>query len=132
MLLDYLAAELNTSLDQLLAGIGTNPTFQNALTNSTAIANAEKGVAALIEKDYGVTLSTTSFLTVPFTPGQPADSDLDQLLTKGAIQANGEPTPTLVSATTAAGEAAGPISGSGSGGATGGTGGTGATGTATQ
>jgi hypothetical protein len=132
LLLVYLAAQLNTTLDGLQAGMETNPTFQSALTNSTVIANAENGVAALIRQNYDVTLSTASFLTIPFTPGQPADADLDLLSTKGAVQASGQPAPALLSATTGAGKLVSLAPGSGSGGATGGTGGTSGTGTATQ
>jgi hypothetical protein len=80
---------------------------------------------------YGVTLSTTDFLTVSFTPGQPADTDLETLMAEGAIQSDGEPVPTLVNSTIAAGAAAGHLGGN-AGGATGGTGGTGGTGTGTQ
>jgi hypothetical protein len=132
LLLVYLAGQLNTTLDGLLAGITANPTYQSALTNSTVIANAERGVATLVQQTYGVTLSTSSFLTTAFTPGQPLDQALDALQSKGALQANGQPVPTLVSDTYAAGQTAGPIGGGNSGGATGGTGGTGLTGTATQ
>ena len=130
LLLSYLAGQLGTTLDGLLAGITTNATYQSALTNSTVIANAETGVAKLLQSMYGVTLSTSSFLTTSFTPGQPgADADLDALQTAGAITSNGQPAASLTSAAVAAGAAAGsPASSgaSGTGSATGGTGGTGA------
>lgn len=133
LLLSYLAGQLGTTLNGLIAGITTNSTYQSALTNSTVIANAENAVARLIKSMYGVTLSTNSFLTVSFTPGQPgADADLDALLTAGAITSNGQPTAALASAALAAGAAA-PISGTGGSsaptGGTGGTGGAGGTGT---
>jgi hypothetical protein len=131
LLLNYLAAQLGTTLSGLLNGIATNAAYQNALASSTVIANAEKGVASLIKQMYGVTLSTTDFLTVSFTPGQPADTDLETLMAEGAIQSDGEPVPTLVNSTIAAGAAAGHLGGN-AGGATGGTGGTGGTGTGTQ
>jgi hypothetical protein len=128
LLLSYLAGELGTSVDGLIAGIATNATYQNAVTNSTLIANAENGVAKLLQSMYGVTLSTNAFLTTSFTPGQPgADADLDALLAAGAIGSNGQPSTALVNAAIAAGAAVGNPSSSGSSGtgaATGGTGGT--------
>jgi hypothetical protein len=133
LLLNYIAAQLGTTVSGLLSGITSNTSYQSALSNSTVIANAQAAVAQLIKTQYGITLSSSSFLTVSFTPGQPgADADLDTLLTAGAITANGQPTAALTAAATAAGAAA-PISGGGNGGgATGGTGGTGGTGTTTK
>ncbi|MFP3564955.1 carboxypeptidase regulatory-like domain-containing protein [Paraburkholderia sp. SIMBA_030] len=133
LLLSYLAGQLGTTVSGLLSGITSNATFQSALSNSTVIANAEVAVAQLIKTQYGITLSSSSFLTVSFTPGQPGpDADLDTLQTAGAITANGQPAASLTTAATAAGAAA-PISGGGNGGgATGGTGGTGGTGTNTK
>ncbi|MGF6903760.1 carboxypeptidase regulatory-like domain-containing protein [Paraburkholderia sp. GAS348] len=130
LLLSYLAGQLGTTLNGLLAGITTNATFQSALTNSTVIANAETAVTQLIKSTYGVTLSTNSFLTVSFTPGQPgADADLDTLQTDGAITSEGQPAASLATAAVAAGAAA-PISGgTAPGKTTGGTGGTGGAGT---
>jgi hypothetical protein len=130
LLLTYLATQLNTTLDGLVSGVSTNPAFQSALTNRTVITNAANGVKTAIQQQYGVTLSTTSFLTVPLTPGQPADADLQQLLTKGAIQADGEPAPALVGAVIVAALGASTIPGGGFVNPTGGTGGTGGTGTA--
>jgi hypothetical protein len=133
LLLSYLAGRLGTTLSGLLSGITTNATYQSALTNSTVIANAETSVAQLIKTEYDVTLSTNSFLTVSFTPGQPgADSDLDTLQTAGAILSNGQPASKLSSAAVSAGASSPLGSGSsggttGSGSATGGTGGTGTT-----
>jgi hypothetical protein len=127
LLLSYLAGQLGTTVDGLLAGITTNASYQSALTNSTVIANAEASVAQLLKTTYGITLSSSSFLTVSFTPGQPgADADLDTLLAAGAITSDGQPAASLVAAAVAAG-AASPISGGASAGATGGTGGTGTT-----
>lgn len=133
LLLDYLAGQLGTTVSGLLAGISSNSLYQSALSNSTVIANAQAAVATLIKNTYGITLSSSSFLTVSFTPGAPgADADLDTLLKAGAITSNGQPAASLSSAATAAGAAA-PISGgSGSNGSTGGTGGTGGTGTTTK
>lgn len=132
LLLSYLAGQLGTTVDGLLAGISTNASFQSALTNSSVIANAQAAVAQLLKTTYGITLSSSSFLTVSFTPGQPgADSDLDTLLAVGAITSDGQPAASLAAAAVAAG-AASPISGNGNSGATGGTGGTGGTGTTTK
>jgi hypothetical protein len=131
LMLDYIAGQLGTTPAALLAGISSNASFQNALTNSTVIGNAEAAVAALIKKTYGITLSSSSFLTVSFTPGAPgADADLDTLLAAGAITSNGQPAPSLAAAAQAAGAAA-PIS-SGSNGSTGGSGGSGGSGTGTK
>lgn len=128
LLLDYLAGQLGTTVSGLLAGITSNASYQNALSNSTVIANAQAAVVKLIKDTYGITLSSSSFLTVSFTPGQPgADADLDTLQTVGAITANGQPAASLAAAAHAAGAAA-PITG----GATGGTGGTSGTGTTTK
>ncbi|MDT8838264.1 carboxypeptidase regulatory-like domain-containing protein [Paraburkholderia fungorum] len=130
LLLDYIAGQLGTTVSGLLSGITSNASYQSALSNSTVIANAEAAVVTLIKNTYGITLSSSSFLTVSFTPGAPgADSDLDTLLAAGAITSTGQPAPSLAAAAQAAG-AASPIgSGSNGSGATGGTGGTGGTGT---
>jgi hypothetical protein len=132
LLLSYLAGQLGTTLNGLLAGITTNATYQSALTNSTVIANAENAVATIIKKTYGVTLTANDFLTVSFTPGQPgADADLDSLSAAGAITSNGQPAASLVTSVLAGGQAS-PINGGGSSNPTGGTGGTtGTTGTGT-
>ncbi|WP_205192890.1 carboxypeptidase regulatory-like domain-containing protein [Burkholderia sp. Ax-1724] len=133
LLLSYLAGQLGTTESALLAGISSNASYQSALSNSTVIANAEAAVAKLIKDKYGITLSSSSFLTVAFTPGSAgADSDLDTLQTAGAITSNGQPAAALAAAALAAGQAA-PISGGGTGGnPTGGTGGSGGTGTSTK
>lgn len=133
LLLDYIAGQLGTTVSGLLSGITSNSSYQSALSNSTVVANAEAAVVKLIKDTYGITLSSSSFLTVSFTPGTPgADADLDTLLTVGAITSNGQPTDSLASAAVAAGQAA-PIS-SGGGGTvvTGGTGGTGGSGLTTK
>lgn len=127
LLLDYIAGQLGTTVSGLLSGIASNPSYQSALSNSTVIANAEAAVVLLIKNTYGITLSSSSFLTVSFTPGAPgADADLDTLLAAGAIMSNGQPVASLAAAAQAAGVAA-PI-GNGASGSTGGSGGTGTTG----
>jgi hypothetical protein len=126
LLLSYIAGQLGTTVSGLLSGITSNASFQNALSNSTVIANAETAVATLIKNTYGITLSSSSFLTASFTPGTPgADADLDTLQAAGAITSNGQPAASLAAAAQAAGAAA-PIA-SGSNGSTGGTGGSGGT-----
>lgn len=128
LLLTYIAGQLGTTLDGLVAGATTNATYQSALTNSTVVNNAQNAVAQLIQTNYGVSLSTNAFLTTSFTPGQPGqDADLDSLQTAGAVTSDGQPAASLSSATLAAGQAA-PISGGGGGNPTGGTGGTGGAG----
>lgn len=134
LLLNYIAGQLGTTVSGLLSGITSNQSYQSALSNSTVIANAQAAVAKLIKTQYGVTLSTSSFLSVSFAPGQPPDVDLDYLRAAGAITANGEPAASLATAASAAGTAA-PISGGGNNGgngATGGTGGSGGAGTTTK
>jgi hypothetical protein len=122
LLLSYLAGQLDTTVTNLVANMTTNPTYASALTNSTVIANAENGVAQLIESTYGITLSGTDFLTGSFTPGQPgADADLDALQAAGAITSTGQPAASLTTSAVAAGAKA-PIS-AGGGTPTGGTGG---------
>jgi hypothetical protein len=127
LLLSYLAGQLGTTVDNLLASLPTNSTYQSALSNSSTIANAEAAVAKIIKDTYGITLSSSAFLTTAFTVGQGQDKDLDQLMAAGAIDATGKPVATLTAAVTAAGTAAGGGSSGGTpgGGATGGTGGTG-------
>lgn len=114
LLLDYIAAEQGTTLSTLLAGVSSNSAYQSALTNSGLIADGEASIAQTIEKLYGVSLSTTSFLTTSFTPGQPGlDADLDTLQTAGAFNSDGTPSSALMTAVVAAGAAAGKGAGSG-------------------
>ncbi|CAN0627668.1 conserved exported protein of unknown function [Burkholderia multivorans] len=107
LLLIYLAAQLGTDLNGLLNGLATNPTYQAALTDKTTVSNAVNGVIQVLKTKYGITLSTSSFLTTPFTPGQAGqDADLDSLHTAGAFTSNGQPSTSLTSDVTAAGAAA--------------------------
>ena len=123
LLLSYLAGQLGTTENALLAGIASNSSFQSALTNSTVIANAVAGVTTLLKNIYGISLSSGSFLTLAFTPGTNGpDSDLDALLAAGAITSNGQPSASLVAAAVAAGAASPISSGNAGGSATGGTG----------
>lgn len=129
LLLSYLAGQLGTTVNNLLASLPTNSTYQSALSNRSTIANAEAAVAKIVKDTYGITLSSSAFLTTAFTVGQGQDKNLDQLTAAGAIDATGKPVATLTAAVTAAGTAAGGGSSGGTpgGGATGGSGGTGTT-----
>ncbi|WP_186153124.1 carboxypeptidase regulatory-like domain-containing protein [Burkholderia gladioli] len=121
LMLVYLAAELGTDLNGLLAGLGSNTAYQAAASNNADLAAAQGGVAAVLKKLYGITLSTSAFLTTAFTPGQPgADADLDALQAAGAFTSNGTPSATLLSAVAAAGTTANSPTG-GTGGSTSGT-----------
>ena len=92
LLLSYLAAQLGTNESGLIAGFATNTQFQQTLQNQTDVLTAQAAVVQNLQQKYGVTLSTPNFLTTLFTVGQPGvDSDLEALLARGAIDANGEP-----------------------------------------
>jgi hypothetical protein len=135
LLLSYMAAQLGTTVANLLASLPTNSTYQNALSNSSTIANAETAVAKILKDTYGITLSSSAFLTTAFTVGQGQDKDLDGLMAAGVLDATGNPTTKVTASVTAAGTAAGGgSSGGSSGSAPGGsaTGGTGGTGTIAQ
>ncbi|CAN0626996.1 conserved exported protein of unknown function [Burkholderia multivorans] len=122
LLLTYLAAQLGTDLNGLLSGLATNSTYQAALTDSTIVSKAESGVLQVLKTKYGITLSASSFLTTPFTPGQAGqDADLDHLHTAGAFTSNGQPSTSLISDVTTAGTASRQPTGG-----TGGSGGSGA------
>jgi hypothetical protein len=76
------------------------------LQNQTDVLNAQVAVVESLQQTYGVTLSAPNFLTTSFAVGQPGeDSDLEALLGRGAIDANGEPDATAVTLTATAGTA---------------------------
>jgi hypothetical protein len=90
--------------------------------------SAQTAVVQNLQQKYGVTLSAPDFLTTAFTVGQPGeDADLEALLARGAIDANGEPDAAAVALVASAG-AAHPIAIAPGTGASG-TGGTGSGGT---
>jgi hypothetical protein len=92
LLLSYLAAQLGTNESGLITGFATNTRFQQALASQNDMLNAQAAVGQNLQQTYGVTLSTPNFLVTPFAVGQPVvDSDLQSLLARGAIDANGEP-----------------------------------------
>jgi len=127
LLLSYLAAQLGTNESGLIAGVAANTQFQQALQNQTDVLTAQAAVVQSLQQTYGVTLSTPNFLTTSFVVGQPGeDSDLEALLARGAIDANGEPDAAAVTLMVTAG-AAHPIATSPA--TTSGSGGTGAGGT---
>jgi hypothetical protein len=104
LMLVYLAAQLGTTENGLLAGFSTNPTFQQALANQTNVLAAQTAVVTNLQQHYAVKLSVPAFLSTPFVVGQPGvDSDLEALAAAGAIDANGMPDPAAVSLLAAAG-----------------------------
>ena len=104
LLLSYLAAQLGTNESGLISGFPGNSQFQQVLGNQLDVANAQAAVAQNLQQTYRVTLSTPSFLTTSFTVGtQGEDSDLQALLARGAIDANGEPDPAAIAAIATAG-----------------------------
>jgi hypothetical protein len=127
LLLSYLAAQLGTNESGLITGFTANTRFQQTLANQNDVLTAQAAVVQNLQQRYGVTLSTPNFLTTSFAVGQSGeDSDLEALLARGAIDANGEPDATAVSLMATMG-AAHPIATS-PGTGTGGTGGTGSPG----
>jgi hypothetical protein len=128
LLLSYLAAQLGTNESGLVAGFTANAQFQHALASQDDVLAAQAAVVQNLQQTYGVTLSTPNFLVTPFAVGQPGvDSDLQSLLARGAIDANGEPSGSTVALMTTMG-AAHPMA-TAPGPSTGGTGGTGTGGT---
>ena len=124
LLLSYLAAQLGTNESALIIGFAANTRFQQALASQDDVLTAQAAVGQNLQQTYGVTLSTPNFLVTPFAVGQPGvDSDLQSLLARGAIDANGEPSASAVALMATMG-AAHPIATS-PGTSTGGTGGTG-------
>jgi hypothetical protein len=128
LLLSFLAAQLGTNESGLIAGFRTNTRSQQTLQNQTSVMSAQTAVVQNLQQKYGVTLSAPDFLTTAFTVGQPGeDADLEALLARGAIDANGEPDAAAVALVASAG-AAHPIAIAPGTGASG-TGGTGTSGT---
>ncbi|RKE39974.1 hypothetical protein B0G76_6432 [Paraburkholderia sp. BL23I1N1] len=125
LLLSYLAAQLGTNENGLIAGFAANTHFQQTLQNQTDVLTAQAAVVQNLQQTYGVTLFAQNFLTTAFTVGQPGeDSDLEALLARGAIDANGEPDAAAITLMTTAG-AAHPIATSPGATSTGGSGGSG-------
>jgi hypothetical protein len=92
LLVSYLAAQLGTNETGLVAGFAVNSQFQQVLANQADVLTAQAAVGQNLQQTYGVTLSAPNFLTTAFAAGQPGeDSDLEALLARGVIDANGEP-----------------------------------------
>jgi hypothetical protein len=128
LLLSYLAAQLGTNESGLVAGFTANTRFQQALASQDDVLTAQAAVVQNLQQTYGVTLSTPNFLVTPFAVGQPGvDNDLQSLLARGVIDANGEPSSSAVALMATMG-AAHPIA-TAPAPSTGGTGGTGTGGT---
>jgi hypothetical protein len=128
LLLSYVAAQLGTNESGLIAGFPASTLFQQTLANQNDLLTAQAAVVQNIQQTYGVSLSTPNFLTTPFAVGQSGvDSDLEALLARGAIDANGEPDANALALMATMG-AAHPITVSPAGTGTGGTGGTGSPG----
>jgi hypothetical protein len=106
LMLTYLAAELGTDTAHLLADFPGNGHEQQVLENASNVVAAEAAVVSILQQHYGVTLSTPSFLTTPFTVGQAGvDADLAALASAGAIATNGMPDATAVALVAQAGAA---------------------------
>jgi hypothetical protein len=131
LLLSYLAAQLGTNENGLIGGFAANMQFQQTLQNQTDVLAAQAAVVQSLQQTFSVTLATPNFLTISFAVGQPGeDTDLEALLARGAIDANGEPDAAAVALMATMGTAhpiaTSPTSTSGTGGTgVGGTGGAG-------
>jgi hypothetical protein len=101
----YLAAQLGTTESVLISSFTASSTFEQALADPSVILNAQAAVVQALETQYQITLAAPSFLTTAFVVGQPGiDADLALLRSVGAIDANGEPTPTAASLITLLGQ----------------------------
>ncbi|MCP3705615.1 hypothetical protein M3I54_01170 [Paraburkholderia sp. CNPSo 3274] len=106
LMLVYLASQLATSENGLIAGFPTNSQYQQVLGNPADVQAAQSAVVSNLQQHYAVTLTVPAFLTTSFTVGQAGvDSDLGTLAAAGAIDANGMPDPAAVSLLSAAGTA---------------------------
>ena len=92
LLANYLATQAGTTPDNLLST--TNG--KSILSNTSEINAAETAITTLIQNDYGVTLSTSNFLSAPIVPSgfgtqSATDVDLDNLVltSAGAIGSSG-------------------------------------------
>jgi hypothetical protein len=104
LMLVYLASQLGTSENSLIADFPSNSAFQQVLANQTDVLAAQSAVATSLQEHYAVTLTAPAFLITPFVVGQAGvDSDLGALETAGAIDADGMPDPAAVSLLSAAG-----------------------------
>jgi len=106
LLITYIAAQLGTDTNGLVAGFPSNAQFRQALGSQTNVLNAQSAVVQNLQQTYGLVLSAPAFLNAPFAVGQPGvDSDLEALAKQGAIGLTGEPDPGAVSLIKSAGAA---------------------------
>jgi hypothetical protein len=106
LMLVYIAAQLGTTENNLIASLAGNAQYQQVLANQADVQAAQSAVVTNLQQHYALTLAAPTFLTTPFTVGQPGvDSDLDALATAGAIDSNGMPDPSAVSLLETAGHA---------------------------
>jgi hypothetical protein len=98
LLVEFLAVRAGTSADSLLS----NPNGKALLADTNALTDGQNSVATMLQTTYGITLSSTNFLTVSITPpsagGTQSDSDkdLDVLMTKNVVGTDGVPAATVV------------------------------------
>ncbi|HEJ2440072.1 TPA: hypothetical protein SLZ45_001539 [Burkholderia multivorans] len=106
LLLVYLAAQLGTNTAGLIGNFQGTARYRQAMGSADAVQAAQSAVVANLQQQYTVTLSTPTFLTTPFTVGQPGvDGDLDALAKAGAIDSNGMPAAAAVTLLTQSGAA---------------------------
>ncbi|RFU48365.1 hypothetical protein [Paraburkholderia sp. DHOC27] len=106
LMMVYLASQLGTNENGLIASFQTNAQFQQVLSNQSDVQAAQAAVVTNLQQHYTLTLSTPAFLTTSFALGQAGvASDLSALAAAGAIDANGMPDQVAVSLLSAAGAA---------------------------
>ena len=104
LMLVYIASQLGTNENSLIAGFPSNSLYQQVLANQNNVLAAQSAVVTNLQQRYALTLTAPAFLTTPFIVGQAGvDSDLGALTAAGAIDANGMPDPAAVSLLSAAG-----------------------------
>lgn len=106
LMLVYLASQLGTTGNGLIAGFPTSSQYQQVLGSPSEVQAAQSAIVTNLQQHYAVTLTAPAFLTTSFTVGQAGvDSDLGTLAAAGAIGANGMPDPAAISLLSAAGAA---------------------------
>jgi hypothetical protein len=103
LLTNYLATRAGTSVSNLLS----NTSGTAILKDTTAISDAQGEIVNVIKTNYGVTVSTTNFLTTSIvtTTGAQSDSDkdLDLLMTSDVVTDTGVPETTVLDSVKAVG-----------------------------
>jgi len=100
LLTNYLATRAGTSVSNLLS----NSTGTAILSDTKAIADAQTEIVNVIKTNFGVTVSTTNFLTATLTTPSggtqsDADKDLDLLTNQGVLTSGGTASTNVVTAT---------------------------------